>query len=61
MILVYMEIRENDIKKSSLEALSEAKRRADEMGTEVGAAIVGHNLENMASKVFPYGAQKLIF
>ena len=58
MILVYMEIRENDIKKSSLEALSEAKRRADEMGTEVGAAIVGHNLENMASKVFPYGATK---
>lgn len=58
MILVYMEIRENDIKKSSLEALSEAKRRADEMGTEVGAAIVGHNLENIASKVFPYGAAK---
>ncbi len=58
MILVYMEIRENEIKKSSLEALSEAKRRADDLGTEVGAAIVGHNLENMASKVFPYGASK---
>ncbi len=61
MILVYIEIRENEIKKSSLEALSEAKRKADEMEMEVTAALVGHNLEDLASKIFPYGASKVYF
>jgi len=59
MFLAYIEIRENEIKKSSLEALSEAKRKADEMGKEVAAALIGYNLEDMASKVFPYGASKV--
>lgn len=59
MILVNIEIRDNDIKKSSLEALSEGKRRADELNTEVVAALVGHNLEPLADKVIPYGASKV--
>ncbi|MFP4081220.1 MAG: electron transfer flavoprotein subunit alpha/FixB family protein [Candidatus Aminicenantes bacterium] len=58
MILVFIEIREGEVKKSSLEAVSEAKRRADEMGTEVAAVLVGHKLEDYAQKVFPYGAAK---
>lgn len=59
MFLAYIEIRENEIKKSSLEALSEAKRSADEMGKEVTAVLVGHNLEDRASKIFAYGASKV--
>lgn len=59
MILVYLEIRDNEIKKSSLEALSEGKRRADDLNTDVVAAMVGHNLEALADKVFPYGASKV--
>ncbi len=59
MILVYIEIRDNEIKKSSLEALSEGKRRSDELNTEVAAVMVGHNLEALAEKVFPYGASKV--
>jgi electron transfer flavoprotein alpha subunit len=59
MILVYIEVREGKIKKFSLEALSEAKRRAADMNTEANAVIVGHNLETVASELFPYGASKV--
>jgi len=59
MILVFIEVSEGKIKKSSLEALSEGKRRADEMNSEAGAVFVGHNLESLASEVFPYGASKV--
>ena len=59
MILVFIEVREGEIKKSSLEALSEGKRRADELDTEAAAVLVGHNLESLSSKVFSYGASKV--
>ncbi|MCJ7579600.1 MAG: electron transfer flavoprotein subunit alpha, partial [Candidatus Aminicenantes bacterium] len=59
MFLVFLEIRDGKIKKSSLETLSEAKRRADEMRLEVAAAIVGHNVEALAHEAFPYGASKV--
>lgn len=58
MFLVFIEVRDGKIKKSSLEALSEAQRRADEMGKQAAAAIVGHNLEGLASETFRYGASK---
>ena len=59
MILVFIEAREGKVKKSSLEALSEGKRRADDLNTEANAVLVGHNLENLASEVLPYGASKV--
>ena len=59
MFLVYIEIRDGKIKKSSLEVLSEAKRRADEMNMAVAAAILGHNVEDFSSEVFRYGASKV--
>jgi electron transfer flavoprotein alpha subunit len=60
MILVYIEVREGKVKKSSLEVLSEAKRRADELGQEVVAVLVGHGLEPLAPEVSQYGAKKII-
>ena len=59
MILVFIEVREGKVKKSSLETLSEGKRRADDLNTEVYAVLVGHNVESLASEVFPYGASKV--
>jgi len=59
MILVYMEIRNGKIKKSSLEALSEAKRRGDEMGIEANAVCVGHGIDSLAPEAFRYGASKV--
>ncbi|MBN1223047.1 MAG: electron transfer flavoprotein subunit alpha/FixB family protein [Candidatus Aminicenantes bacterium] len=58
MILVYIEVRDGKIKKSSLEVLSEGKRRADELNTEVHAVLVGHGLQGLASELSPFGASK---
>ncbi|MGD9346006.1 MAG: electron transfer flavoprotein subunit alpha/FixB family protein [Candidatus Aminicenantes bacterium] len=60
MILVYIEVRDGKVKKSSLEVLSEAKRCGDNFGQEVFAVIVGHGLESLAPEVAPYGAKKVI-
>ena len=59
MILVYMEIRDGKIKKSSFEVLSEAKRRGDEMGLEANAVCVGHGIDALAPEAFRYGAAKV--
>ncbi|MGB2845663.1 MAG: electron transfer flavoprotein subunit alpha/FixB family protein [Candidatus Aminicenantaceae bacterium] len=59
MILIFIEEREGKVKKSSLEAVSEGKRRAEDLNTELYAVLVGHNLESLASEVFPYGASKV--
>ncbi len=59
MFLVYIEIRDGKVKKSSLEVLSEAKRRADELNMDVAAVVVGHNAEDFSSEVFRYGASKV--
>ena len=59
MILVYMECRDGKIKKSSLETLSEAKRRGDEMGLETTAVLVGHVVDALAPEAFRYGASKV--
>jgi electron transfer flavoprotein alpha subunit len=59
MILVFIETREGKIKKSSLEALSEAKRRGDELGSEVAAALLGPGMDCLNPDVFSYGAAKV--
>lgn len=59
MILVYIEIRDGAVKKSSLEALSEGKRRADELQVETHAVLVGHGLETLAGDLYPYGASQV--
>ncbi len=59
MILVYMEIRDGKIKKSSYEVLSEAKRRGDELGMGISAVLVGDGVEGLASEPFRYGASEV--
>jgi electron transfer flavoprotein alpha subunit len=59
MVLVYIEVREGRVKKSSLEALSEGGRRAKDLNTEVNAVLVGHSQDSLAAEVFPYGASKV--
>jgi electron transfer flavoprotein alpha subunit len=54
-----MECRDGRIKKSSLEALSEGKRRGDEMGMETTAVLVGHAVDALAPEAFRYGASKV--
>jgi len=59
MILVYMEVREGKIKKSSLEVLSEAQRRGGDLGMETAAVLVGHGLDSLAPEVSRFGASKV--
>jgi electron transfer flavoprotein alpha subunit len=59
MVLVFIEVREGKVKKSSLEALSEGKRRADDLGTELHAVLIGHELDELAPECFSFGATKV--
>jgi len=59
MIAVFMETRDGKIKKSSLEALSEAKRRAGEMGFETAAVLVGGAVADLVPSAFALGAAKV--
>jgi electron transfer flavoprotein alpha subunit len=59
MILTYIEVRDNKIKKSSLEALSEANRIAEEMKTETAAVLVRAGGDALAAELYPYGAAKV--
>jgi electron transfer flavoprotein alpha subunit len=59
MILTYIETREKKIKKSSLEALSEARRMAAELETEAAAVLVGMGIEGLAAELSSYGASKV--
>jgi electron transfer flavoprotein alpha subunit len=51
MILTYIETREGKVRKSSLEALSEAKRRGADLGLEVAAVLAGTGAEAAAKEV----------
>jgi len=59
MILAYMEVRDNKVKKSSLEILSEARRRAGDLRTEAVAMLAGEGLEGLAGELFSHGASKV--
>jgi len=58
MILVFIEVRDGKIKKSSLEVLSEGKRRAGDLNIPLQAVLVGHGLDGLAPELSPYGASK---
>jgi electron transfer flavoprotein alpha subunit len=59
MILVYIETRQGKVKKASLETLSEAGRRAAELGTDVAAVLAGTGLAAAAREVAALGAGKV--
>jgi len=60
MILVYIEIRDGKVKRSSLEALSAAKRMSEDLGAAT-AVFVGNDLGDIAEEAFRYGAEKAYF
>ncbi len=59
MILTFLEVRDNKIKKSSWEILSEAKRRSLDLNMETAAVLAGHELDELAGQAFTYGADKV--
>jgi electron transfer flavoprotein alpha subunit len=59
MIAAFLEIRDGKIKKSSLEALSEARRRAGELGLGTAAVLAGASVAGLAPSAFALGAAKV--
>ena len=55
-VLVFVEVRDGKIRKSSLEAVSEAKRISGKMGGEPVAVLVGAETQSLASQVGAFGA-----
>lgn len=60
MILAFVEVRNGALKHASLEAVSEARRAADKLGTTCAAVIVGSNVGGLAAEVGKCGAQKVL-
>jgi electron transfer flavoprotein alpha subunit len=59
-ILVYIEQRENKIKKASLESLSAAKEISGKLNAEVVALVVGGDVTSSSADLARYGAAKII-
>src|SRR5579872_2698821 len=55
-ILVFAEVRDGKLKKSSLETLSEAVRLAKPLGGKVGVALVGEGIKAHTDTLGKYGA-----
>jgi electron transfer flavoprotein alpha subunit len=59
MIAVFLEARDGRVKKSSLEALSEAGRLAKDLGVGTAAVLVGGAVADLAPGAFALGAAKV--
>jgi len=58
-LLVFAEVRDEKLKKSSLETLSEAVRLAGPLGGKVGVALVGEGVKSHAETLGKYGAAQV--
>ncbi|MEW5876674.1 MAG: electron transfer flavoprotein subunit alpha/FixB family protein [Acidobacteriota bacterium] len=58
-ILVFVEQRDGQIRKASLEALSEAKRLAQAKGMPVVAVLLGSGVSQLAASLGEWGAEKV--
>jgi len=59
-ILVFIECRSGQVKRPSLEALSEALRTARALGSKVAALLVGSSVEPLAAQVAAAGAHRIL-
>jgi electron transfer flavoprotein alpha subunit len=59
-IWIIVEQSKSEIRKVSLELLSRARQIADAAGEPLVAVIPGHGIADLAAKVTPYGADKVI-
>jgi electron transfer flavoprotein alpha subunit len=58
-ILVFVEVRDGKLKKSSLETLSEAVRLAKPLGSKVGVALVGEGIKAHVETLGRHGAARV--
>lgn len=55
-VWTFVEQHEGTIANVSFEMISEARKLADQLGTHVGAVILGHNIKPLVGQCFAYGA-----
>ncbi len=60
-VFVFIEQREGDIQKISLELLGKAREIADKLNEKVIAVIMGYNIKNNLEMLIHYGADKVIY
>ncbi|UCH20801.1 MAG: electron transfer flavoprotein subunit alpha/FixB family protein [Deltaproteobacteria bacterium] len=59
-VLAVAEQRDGVFRKVTYEALSEGKRLADGMGSDLVALVLGSNIENAAGELGKYGAERIL-
>lgn len=57
-VWIFVEQRDGVAANVSYEILSEGRKLADELGTYVGAVIIGDKIDHLAKQAFSYGADK---
>jgi electron transfer flavoprotein alpha subunit len=60
MILTFAEARDGKLRRSALEAVSEARRLADALSTTVRAVLVGSGVKALAGELARYGADQVV-
>lgn len=59
-VLVYIEQRNKEVQKVSIELLGKGREIADKLGEKLSAVVVGHNVKELAQELIYYGAEKVI-
>lgn len=58
-VWVYAEQRSGKLMPVVIELLGEGKKLANDIGTDLSAILIGHNVENLAEELIKYGADKI--
>ncbi len=59
-VFVITEQRDNEFRKVSFEAVSEGRRLADALGTDLTAVVLGAGIEGLAAELQKYGPDKIL-
>lgn len=59
-VLVYVEQRNREIQKVSIELLGKGRELADKLGVQLKAVIIGHEVKGLADELIHYGAEEVI-
>ncbi len=59
-ILVFIEQRDNEVQKVSMELLGKGRELADTLGVKVTAAVLGYGIENLSDSLIAHGADRVV-
>ncbi|MDO4719662.1 MAG: electron transfer flavoprotein subunit alpha/FixB family protein [Peptostreptococcaceae bacterium] len=59
-VLVYIEQRNKEIQKVSIELLGKGRELADKLGVQLKAVLIGHEVEGLAKELIYHGAEEVV-